>query len=257
MSDHRTPTTLRQPRSLPPVNRLHPSQHHQSPPPQWMLNLSVWSPSTTNSIHTRRRLSSLVSWPFRFHKDWFWYCAIDNASSEDPRELSFKKGETIDILTKSDQWWEARKATGQKGSGYHRLCIPIIDVDALFKLFRRTTWRLKLAFLLCSWDDAWAPWIGLRALTLRRAPKLTLTKHGLCIPVSVYWHTDIVNLTNGTNRYSIARVPKWAVIQKRGNPRNSEKGRGLVGSEEGGREQGWYVIFPFSYMLPIYSPITF
>lgn len=40
----------------------------------------------------------------------------DSGSSDDPRELSFRKGEILDILTKSDMWWEARKSDGTKGS---------------------------------------------------------------------------------------------------------------------------------------------
>lgn len=40
----------------------------------------------------------------------------DTASSEDLTELSFKKGEVLDILTKSDLWWEARKSDGTEGS---------------------------------------------------------------------------------------------------------------------------------------------
>lgn len=40
----------------------------------------------------------------------------DTASSEDATELSFKKGEVLDILTKSDLWWEARKSDGTEGS---------------------------------------------------------------------------------------------------------------------------------------------
>jgi hypothetical protein len=43
---------------------------------------------------------------------------VDTASSEDPTELSFKKGEVLDILTKSDLWWEARKLDGSKGSQF-------------------------------------------------------------------------------------------------------------------------------------------
>jgi hypothetical protein len=40
----------------------------------------------------------------------------DSASSEDPSELSFRRGEVLDILTKSDLWWEARNSQGRKGS---------------------------------------------------------------------------------------------------------------------------------------------
>lgn len=41
---------------------------------------------------------------------------IDTASPDDSTELSFKKGEVLEILTKSEQWWEARKLDGTKGS---------------------------------------------------------------------------------------------------------------------------------------------
>ncbi|KAF9459216.1 hypothetical protein BDZ94DRAFT_1054751 [Collybia nuda] len=55
------------------------------------------------------------------------YPVTDTASSEDPTELSFKKGEVLDILTKSDLWWEARKSDGTKGiapSNYLKLTSP-------------------------------------------------------------------------------------------------------------------------------------
>ncbi|KAF9459215.1 hypothetical protein BDZ94DRAFT_1054728 [Collybia nuda] len=59
-----------------------------------------------------------------------------NGDSEDPSELSFKKGDVLDILTKSDQWWEARTASGKKGiapSNYLRLLTgrldTVIEVD--------------------------------------------------------------------------------------------------------------------------------
>jgi hypothetical protein len=47
---------------------------------------------------------------------FFLTFAIDTASPDDATELSFKKGEVLDILTKSEQWWEARKLDGTKGS---------------------------------------------------------------------------------------------------------------------------------------------
>lgn len=40
----------------------------------------------------------------------------DTASPDDPTELTFRKGEILEILTKSDLWWEARKADGAIGS---------------------------------------------------------------------------------------------------------------------------------------------
>ncbi|KAL9551789.1 hypothetical protein MBANPS3_004088 [Mucor bainieri] len=36
-------------------------------------------------------------------------------SPDDPNELSFEKGETIDILDKRGNWWQARKADGSTG----------------------------------------------------------------------------------------------------------------------------------------------
>lgn len=44
------------------------------------------------------------------------HVTVDTASSEDPSELSFRQGEVLDILTKSDLWWEARNSRGRKGS---------------------------------------------------------------------------------------------------------------------------------------------
>jgi hypothetical protein len=40
----------------------------------------------------------------------------DTGSSEDLTELSFRKGEVLEILTKSDLWWEAKNSDGRKGS---------------------------------------------------------------------------------------------------------------------------------------------
>lgn len=51
-------------------------------------------------------------------KWWLWNLAntfIDQGSPDDPNELSFEKGETIDILDKRGNWWQARKADGSTG----------------------------------------------------------------------------------------------------------------------------------------------
>jgi hypothetical protein len=41
---------------------------------------------------------------------------VDTASTSDPSELSFKRGEFLEILDRSGKWWEARKQDGEKGS---------------------------------------------------------------------------------------------------------------------------------------------
>lgn len=41
---------------------------------------------------------------------------IDTASPDDPNEISFTKGEILDILDKQGKWWQAKKTDGAVGS---------------------------------------------------------------------------------------------------------------------------------------------
>lgn len=40
----------------------------------------------------------------------------DTASPDDPNEISFTKGEVLDIVDKQGKWWQAKKADGTIGS---------------------------------------------------------------------------------------------------------------------------------------------
>jgi SHO1 osmosensor len=44
------------------------------------------------------------------------YHTIDTASPDDPNEISFSKGEVLDIIDKNGKWWQARKEDGTVGS---------------------------------------------------------------------------------------------------------------------------------------------
>ena len=43
-------------------------------------------------------------------------CITDNASPDDPNEISFQKGEIMEIIDKQGKWWQAKKADGTVGS---------------------------------------------------------------------------------------------------------------------------------------------
>jgi hypothetical protein len=47
--------------------------------------------------------------------------ATDTASPDDPNEISFSKGEILDIIDKNGKWWQARKEDGTLGSAYCHL----------------------------------------------------------------------------------------------------------------------------------------
>ena len=41
---------------------------------------------------------------------------LDTANPDDPNEISFAKGEILDIVDKQGKWWQAKKADGTSGS---------------------------------------------------------------------------------------------------------------------------------------------
>jgi SHO1 osmosensor len=44
--------------------------------------------------------------------------AADAANPDDPNEISFSKGEILDLIKISGKWWQARKEDGTSGSTY-------------------------------------------------------------------------------------------------------------------------------------------
>lgn len=41
---------------------------------------------------------------------------LDTANPDDPNEISFAKGEILDIVDKQGKWWQAKKSDGTSGS---------------------------------------------------------------------------------------------------------------------------------------------
>jgi SH3 domain len=61
-------------------------------------------------MHVRTNLLAIVSLVLTFA------LATDTASPDDPNEISFSKGEVMDIIDKTGKWWQARKDDGSVGS---------------------------------------------------------------------------------------------------------------------------------------------
>ena len=62
-------------------------------------------------MHVRRQSPSLTTTILNSNNN-----AADTASTDDPNEISFSKGEVLDIIDKNGKWWQARKEDGTLGS---------------------------------------------------------------------------------------------------------------------------------------------
>ena len=49
----------------------------------------------------------------------FFFSAADTAGMDDLNEISFTKGEILDIVDKNGKWWQARKEDGTIGSTWY------------------------------------------------------------------------------------------------------------------------------------------
>jgi hypothetical protein len=47
-----------------------------------------------------------------------YFLILDTASPDDPNEISFSKGEILEIVDKQGKWWQAKKADGSIGSAF-------------------------------------------------------------------------------------------------------------------------------------------
>lgn len=55
--------------------------------------------------------------------DSYTFTQPDTASPDDPNEISFTKGEILDIVDKQGKWWQAKKADGTVGSKKYSPCL--------------------------------------------------------------------------------------------------------------------------------------
>jgi hypothetical protein len=60
-------------------------------------------------------LVSFLKLPFAIGTITLTPALLDQANPEDTTELSFSKGETLDVLDKKGNWWQARKQDGSVG----------------------------------------------------------------------------------------------------------------------------------------------
>ena len=74
--------------------------------------------------------------------------APDTASPDDPNEISFAKGEVLEILDKNGKWWQARKQDGTVGSAYRHFLarVPLILTRAVSRTIELPADRLRLPF---------------------------------------------------------------------------------------------------------------
>jgi len=76
------------------------------------------TPGPDGTVYRARALYSCV-----LSGDAFWTrlligACTDTGSADDPNEISFAKGENLEIIDKQGKWWQAKKSDGTVGSEY-------------------------------------------------------------------------------------------------------------------------------------------
>ncbi|KAI7885723.1 hypothetical protein K492DRAFT_156788 [Lichtheimia hyalospora FSU 10163] len=84
---------------------------HQLPPPQPQENLATPLPPAHSSVPTYTPPAEPV---VQYHEQVEALHAY-TANPDDPNELSFEKGEMLQVVDRKGNWWQARKATGEIG----------------------------------------------------------------------------------------------------------------------------------------------
>jgi len=84
------------------------------------LNSGVPEPASGGSDGTVYKAKALYACTFidTFRTRLLTRGCTDTGSADDPNEITFAKGEFLDILDKQGKWWQAKKSDGTVGSEY-------------------------------------------------------------------------------------------------------------------------------------------
>ena len=76
------------------------------------------SPGSDGTVYKAKALYACTLSGGTFSMHLLTHARTDTGSADDPNEISFQKGELLDILDKQGKWWQAKKSDGTVGSEY-------------------------------------------------------------------------------------------------------------------------------------------